>query len=447
VKVEYGLDANSNGTLDASEINASLTKYVCNGASGNGFSNGTSTNQIMYWNGTSWVTLNPGNVGQVLTLCNTGLTWTVGGQCPGTITAFNCAGATNNGTLTSGTAASGVSSSIPYTGGNGGTYSAQSVSSTGVTGLTATLTAGTFANGSGTLTYTISGTPANSGTASFTLSIGGQACTLLRTVGFPVGSITALTCGSATNNGTLTSGTAANGVSSSVPYTGGNGGTYSAQSVSSTGVTGLTATLTAGTFASGSGSLTYTISGTPASSGTASFALSIGGQSCSVTINVLDYSNYIGQFFGDGIVAYIFQAGDPGYDPNVQHGIIAALNDLGSAQWGCSCVGIYTLTPIGQGSINTNSIVSQCSTSGIAAKLCYDYTTANFSDWFLPSISELNKLYTNLHLLGQGNFQNSTYWSSSGSICSAAELNFSNGTGPNYLSKNNSFRVRPVRYF
>ena len=34
LKVEYGLDANSNGTLDAAEINTSLTKYVCNGAQG-----------------------------------------------------------------------------------------------------------------------------------------------------------------------------------------------------------------------------------------------------------------------------------------------------------------------------------------------------------------------------------------------------------------------------
>jgi hypothetical protein len=34
VKLEYGLDANANGTLDVSEINASLTKFVCNGATG-----------------------------------------------------------------------------------------------------------------------------------------------------------------------------------------------------------------------------------------------------------------------------------------------------------------------------------------------------------------------------------------------------------------------------
>ena len=33
-KIEYGLDANNNGTLDAGEVNATLTKYVCNGATG-----------------------------------------------------------------------------------------------------------------------------------------------------------------------------------------------------------------------------------------------------------------------------------------------------------------------------------------------------------------------------------------------------------------------------
>jgi uncharacterized protein (TIGR02145 family) len=123
--------------------------------------------------------------GQVLTMCNGIPTWTTGGQCPspaGSITALNCGSATNNGTLTSGVTASGVSSLIPYTGGNGGTHNGQTVTSTGVTGLTATLAAGTFANGAGSLTYTISGTPSASGTASFSLNIGGQSCNLNLTV-------------------------------------------------------------------------------------------------------------------------------------------------------------------------------------------------------------------------------------------------------------------------
>ena len=34
VRLEYGLDTNSNGTLDASEVNATLTNFVCNGTIG-----------------------------------------------------------------------------------------------------------------------------------------------------------------------------------------------------------------------------------------------------------------------------------------------------------------------------------------------------------------------------------------------------------------------------
>jgi uncharacterized protein (TIGR02145 family) len=148
------------------------------------------------------------------------------------------------------------------------------------------LASGTLANGTGTLNYTIIGTANSSGTASFLLSIGGQSCTLSRSVNAVVATLTFLDCPGAVNAGTLTVGTAASGVSISLPYSGGNGANYSAQSVNSTGVTGLTAVLAAGTLANGSGTLNYTITGTPSASGTASFALSLGGQSCTITRSV-----------------------------------------------------------------------------------------------------------------------------------------------------------------
>jgi len=204
----------------------------------------------------------------------------------GSIISLNCTETTNTGTLTQGTAASGVSISVPYTGGNGGPHNGQTVTSTGVTGLTAELVAGNFATGTGALTYTITGTPSTSGTASFALNIGGQSCTLTRTVSLPVGTINSLSCEAATNTGTLTQGTAASSVSSTVPYTGGNGGPHNGQTVTSTGVTGLTAELVAGNFATGTGALTYTITGTPSASGTANFALNIGGQSCALNFTV-----------------------------------------------------------------------------------------------------------------------------------------------------------------
>lgn len=98
--------------------------------------------------------------------------------------------------------------------------------------------------------------------------------------------VTAFTCASVTFSGTPQANAAFTGTAT-VPYTGGNGVAYSAGSgIASTGVTGLTATLAAGTLASGAGSVTYAISGTPSASGTASFAISLGGQSCTLALTV-----------------------------------------------------------------------------------------------------------------------------------------------------------------
>jgi len=119
-----------------------------------------------------------GTNGQVLTNCNGVVTWTNSGYCPGTIASLNCAEFSNVGTLTANLPATWVSCNISYAGGGGGIHNGQTVTSTGVIGLTATLSAGNFANGAGTLTYTITGTPDTSGTTSFALNIGGQSCSL-----------------------------------------------------------------------------------------------------------------------------------------------------------------------------------------------------------------------------------------------------------------------------
>jgi uncharacterized protein (TIGR02145 family) len=117
------------------------------------------------------------------------------GTLMGSITALNCSDASNTGTLMANTAASGVSCSVPYTGGNGVVYNSQTLNSTGVTGLIATLAAGSLANGAGSLTYSITGTPSSSGLAIFNLNFGGQTCTLVIAVStsnigtYPPGSV------------------------------------------------------------------------------------------------------------------------------------------------------------------------------------------------------------------------------------------------------------------
>lgn len=200
-----------------------------------------------------------------------------------TVTALTCSAVTFSASATSGASYTGTAI-VPYTGGNGIEYTAgTAIASSGVTGLTATLSAGTLANGNGNASFVITGTPAASGNATFAIEIGGQSCTLSLPVAVSNASIASLVCTVAPaigTNGTAYSGTV------TMAYTGGNGGTYGVSTASSTGVEGLTATVAAGTLANGAGNLTYTISGTPTSSGTATFNLSLGGKSCTVTLSI-----------------------------------------------------------------------------------------------------------------------------------------------------------------
>lgn len=101
-----------------------------------------------------------------------------------------------------------------------------------------------------------------------------------------IATVSGLSCTATTFSATATAGTAYIGTST-VPYTGGNGGVYATgATISSTGVTGLTATLAAGTLVTGAGAATFAITGTPTSSGTATFAITLGGQSCTLSLPV-----------------------------------------------------------------------------------------------------------------------------------------------------------------
>ncbi|QYN49195.1 hypothetical protein GYM73_06090 [Apibacter sp. ESL0432] len=94
-----------------------------------------------------------------------------------------------------------------------------------------------------------------------------------------------------------------------VPYTGGDGGTYPAQSIGP--VNGLTATLEAGQFNVGNGALRYVVDGIPTVSSpqTTTFPLSVAMQNCEATIGaglglapgerVYYQSPYVNAGFGD----------------------------------------------------------------------------------------------------------------------------------------------------
>ncbi len=82
----------------------------------------------------------------------------------------------------------------------------------------------------------------------------------------------------------------------------------------------------------------------------------------------------IGSYYGGGKIADIFQPGDKGYVDGERHGLIAAEADL----------------PKG----------NNYDTSEAAKKACSDLSENGYSDWYLPSMVELDQLYLNRSAIG-----------------------------------------------
>ena len=150
-------------------------------------------------------------------------------------------------------------------------------------------------------------------------------------------------------------------------------------------------------------------------------------------------SLYIGQNYGGGIIFYI--------DGTGKHGLIAAPSEQSTdAIWGCFGTLIGTSTAFGTGQANTTAIVNGCLTAGTAARICNDLTLNGYSDWFLPSLDELDILCSAIGISYSG-----YYWSSSEdaqSINYAWTVDFPNGSHHSFdKSAEEKHKVRAVRAF
>ena len=142
--------------------------------------------------------------------------------------------------------------------------------------------------------------------------------------------------------------------------------------------------------------------------------------------------------------------------------------DLPESQWGCANTSIENAQglELGAGDYNTYTIVAfhdalndfynnptdchEASNGTVAAKVCADLVVNGFDDWVLPSKEEMDYIYQNVHLQGDGNFNlNALYWTSTEHDYSTAYAMDFNTGGQGYMCKpcHETTRIRAIRYF
>jgi hypothetical protein len=121
-------------------------------------------------------------------------------------------------------------------------------------------------------------------------------------------------------------------------------------------------------------------------------------------------------------------------DPVIESGVVG------------TSIGTAIGTAIGTGLANTIAIIeNQGQSSSNAAGLARAHNGGGYTDWYLPSKDELNKLY--LNRVAIGGFALKEYWSSTEKGSTYAYLlDFSNGDIV-YTGKDQSYRVRAIRAF
>lgn len=120
---------------------------------------------------------------------------------------------------------------------------------------------------------------------------------------------------------------------------------------------------------------------------------------------------YIGELYGGGIIVGMWK-----YPSNVSNYLIMSLEDISSSTTWSNITNLSsTATSEHNGSSNTTAIMAQSGHVSSAAKLCDDYVGGGFTDWYLPSITELNLAFNaaqSINTIMNTNILRESYWSS-----------------------------------
>jgi hypothetical protein len=169
------------------------------------------------------------------------------------------------------------------------------------------------------------------------------------------------------------------------------------------------------------------------------------------------FTHYIGEEFGGGVVFHLWKDAQ-----GVEHGLIVDKTDLSTSQvWSnidATLIGASAQSSW-DGLSNSNAIVGQAGHTSSASALCLNSTNGAQSDWYLPSVQELNMLWNNYYTVvrsltqisGATQLQLANYWSSSENLATSA-WSFAFNAGFAYASASSSLKyyalyVRAVRAF
>lgn len=266
---------------------------------------------------------------------------------------------------------------IPYKNANGGVYNTISINSSGVIGLIAKLEKGKLYNGDGNLKFSVSGTPTSAGNARFSFTLGGKIYqfSLFVSPDIITLDVTAISSSTAMGGGNIVS----------------DGGS----SITQRGICWSTATnpTLANKFTSdGTGEGIYKSSIqnlTPVTTyyvrayATSNLGTTYGDELTFKTTKFCVSGKCIGDTFQGGLIAALLTPGENGYEPNIPHGFIVALQDL---------------------STNSNW--------GDAHRICNDLVLNGYSDWYLPNRGQFQEIKNNIYLNGLIKISPNVYWTS-----------------------------------